>query len=282
MIQYLETCSPIFHSVSCWRSQAGIFLKKKKKKKQTPKDEIIPKGRMGSLYWRKLGRVGGEWSLKFKRGVAFIWHITSLNSEFIFSQVQKRRGTYLTCHQSEQWIYYPSSSKEAWCLSDISPQSEQWIYSKFKRGMVLSDTSPESKQGIYYLSSSKEEWCYLTNHQSLNSEFIISLVLKRECVYLTYYQSLISGIFGLAVWHLFFVNAAYTYAFSLQIILPSLFLYFGRSKANFSSTLVLGEITQSSIHYHSPSVCGWGKVPNFLYTTILWVCVDGGRVPKFL
>lgn len=157
MIQYLETCSPIFHSVSCWRSQAGIFLKKKKKK---TKVEIIQKGKMGSLYWRKLGWVGwvgGGWSLKFKRGVAFIWHITSLNSEFTLT---------------------------------------------FKRGRVLSDTSPESKQWIYCLSSSKEEWCYLTNHQSLNSEFITSLLLKRECVYLTYYQSLIIGIFGLAVWHL--------------------------------------------------------------------------------
>ena len=127
MIQYLETCSPIFHSVSCWRSQAGTFLKKKKKK---TKDEIIQKGKMGSLYWRKLGWVGwvggGDllsskeawhlfdispiwtvnlFSLKFKRGVVPIWHITRVWTVNLLSQVQKRRGVYLTYHQSEQWIY---------------------------------------------------------------------------------------------------------------------------------------------------------------------------------
>ena len=157
MIQYLETCSPIFHSVSCWRSQAGTFLKKKKK----TKDEIIQKGKMDSLYWRKLGWVGwvGDllsskeawhlfdispiwtvnlFSLKFKKGVVPIWHITRVWTVNLLSQVQKRRGVYLTYHQSEQWIYS--------------------------------------------LSHSKEEWCYLTHHQSLNSEFIISQVQKRNGV----------------------------------------------------------------------------------------------------
>ena len=230
MIQYLETCSPIFHSVSCWRSQAGTFLKKKKK----TKDEIIQKGKMGSLYWRKLGWVGwvgGGWSLKFKRGLAFIWHITNLNSEFIFSQVQKRCGAYLTYHQSLNSEFIISSSKEAWRLSDISPVWTVNLLSlTFKRGMVLSDTSPESKQWIYYLSSSKEEWCYLINHQSLNSEFIISLLLKRynaftwhiTRVWLVEFLDWLSGTY--------FVNAAYTYTFSLQSILPSLFFILAEAR----------------------------------------------------
>ena len=168
------------------------------------------------------------------------------------------------------------SSKEAWCLSDISPESKQWIYC---------------------LSSSKEEWCYLTNHQS--EQWIYYLSTSKKGMRLpdilpeSDQWNFWTGCLALTL----LMPHTLTHFHCKVFCLPcSLFwqkqgqiLFHTCAGWNnpvfytlpFSKCVWMGEGTQSSVHYHSLSVCGWGKIPSLLYTTILQVCVDGGRYPVF-